>query len=357
MTARPIVYIFHTSTASLRLLQRHIRRHDFQCKGYVGFDELYEVPDSSDSLRCVLIAADASALTGIAGQKMKAFLASRRDLPTAFLNSPMSFELARTHFGNIATILSPGTTVPRIIEVVYRLMVSGKMIDARNDSSLRFRLADAGLQLVEVLEFVRGEGLTGSLRVQGASESGTILLMKGAIERATFGDLSGDDALGAMAGQQNPEIHIHQKTLRLQDAQRYATSGTDLKQPSSKDLLGDIFYFMHGYLENRHPLEKIRTVCQTLIGEMSDSRFENIQLVYSTYCQEKLLLFGDIESYHHADFFRLYRDVFRELENDEDGHKFADFLNSLEEIAPYMENLTPFSSYLSGHSPDIAVAS
>ncbi len=357
MTARPTVYIFHTNTAALRILQRHIRRHDFLCKGFIGFDELYEIPAGREALRCSLVAADESALSGMAGQRLKAFLAKRRDLPTAFLSSPMSYELTRQHFGNIATVLPPGTTVPKIIEVVYKLMVSGEMISGSDDSSLQFRAADAGVQLIDVLEFVRGECLTGSLRVYGGTDSGTILLMKGKVERASFRDLSGNDAIAAMTALQNPEIRIHQKTLRMHDVKRYSTVGLDGERPSPKDLLGDIFYFMHRFLETKHPVEKIEGVCQKVVAELTEKRFDNVSVIYSMYCQEKLLVLGNIESHHHADFFRFYRTVFHHLEGDEDGHKFADFLNSLEEIAPYMENLTPFSSYLRGRSPDIAVAS
>lgn len=201
----------------------------------------------------------------------------------------------------------------------------------------------------DLLDFCHHIGLTGRIIIQQDLKRGHIDLERGKVAGITYQALPPVQALKMMLTLTEATVQVEQRVFDLTDISEFIARKNQSGDLALKDVLIDLFYFMHRHFEHQLPAVVIENAVENIIGEFSGPVLdgEGIYFVYNPEWQEKLKIIGEIDQNTFRRALELYESIFKELSSQGNFNSFRQFLDSLKEIKPVILKVHPFEKILS----------
>ena len=187
-----------------------------------------------------------------------------------------------------------------------------------------------------LLNCFKNSGFTGRINTfSDRCEAGEILLKCGHIESVTFEHLTGQAALNSII-EKNSHFSVDQLIINEKIISEYYQNLASSRQLSVRDVLTDIFYFMHEYWQSNYTVAEIQQVVRQELNSLKSLANMGIYLVYEPVSQEKLHIIGEIKVEHLPEILSFYERLFDHFNDQSKIPQFNDFLKSLDEIQPFV---------------------
>lgn len=234
---------------------------------------------------------------------------------------------------NRLPVVAPGAGKSRSIATVF-----GKIPD---------------LSLDNLLDFCNRVSFTGRIMIRQQPRKGMIELEYGKIVRIVCQSLPPVSALKTMLKMKEATVEIEQRIFHLADISEYIKKKRGSADVSLKDVLIDLFYFMHRHFEPRVSPGEMETAVENILGEFSGPVMaaEGVYFIYNREWQEKLKIIGTIDHRRFRRCLDLFEAIFNELSPPDHLNSFRQFLDSLNEIKPVIQKLQPFDRIMPEVSP------
>ena len=195
--------------------------------------------------------------------------------------------------------------------------------------------------LQNLLNSLKNSGFTGRVNAFNDNcETGEISLKCGQIESVTFQELRGQEALIYIAEKTN-QFSVDQLIINEKVLSEYYQHMSSFRQLSVRDVLTDIFYFMHEYWQVSYSTAEIQQTVIRELNALESLAKDGVYIIYDPHTQEKLHIIGDVTVAHLPMMLSFFETLFDRFTDQSVIHKFHDFLKSLDEIQPFVQKFLP----------------
>ena len=192
-----------------------------------------------------------------------------------------------------------------------------------------------------LLSSLKNSGFTGRINAFNDScEAGEISLKCGQIESVAFQELKGQEALISIA-EKTSQFTVDQQIFSEKVLSDFSQHSSALRQLSVRDVLTDIFYFMHEHWQISYSVAEIHQTVVRELNSLESLAREGVYIIYDPQSQEKLHIIGDVTVEHLSKILSFYEALFHRFNDQTVIPKFHDFLKSLDEIQPFVMKFLP----------------
>lgn len=187
-----------------------------------------------------------------------------------------------------------------------------------------------------IRDFCQKNAFTGILTVKNAKEIAVVTFLFGQINNVLFKDFSKKEALEKIERLNGAAFILEQKLFKFNAelSENQQLNGNDMI--GVKDVLVDLFYFVHQYFEKNVGYEATRLVFSTKFSEYQENFNWFSRVIYDPEIQEKVSISGEIFSEQIDSLVLLLKEIFTELSLRNGNISMEEFLAGLQEIKPYL---------------------
>ena len=216
-----------------------------------------------------------------------------------------------------------------------------------NLTNLRYQEGDVDYQLVmhghlselalpKLIEYLQKSGFTGRVSIEvSADQEGMLRFSNGKLRKIVHQDFAEQQALHFLA-LNGMQYRVEQELVNNRALTAHLANSRNSAAISLNDLLTDVFYFMHEEFERIIRPEAIQRVVEDTFLMFGNWEKDGLYFLYNPEWQEKLQIVGEIQSYQVSNILEMYETIFSDLSGKTNLNSFDEFINSLNEIKPYM---------------------
>ncbi len=343
------VYVFHAEPQLYSELLNRLRPYGVSVEKKHRWEDLYVAFPGESPSSCVILNVNlANVFALIKSGFFKKLQQKKHAHIIALTHDESTGNLVEKHAGGQVEILPSNILLDRLIlNILNHLPVIYTHPGQTRYISTAFgKIPD--LSIDNLLDFCHHIGLTGRIIIQQELKRGHIEVSHGKITGITYQALPPVSALKTMLAWTEATVQVEQRVFDLSDIAEFIARQNQSGDLALKDVLIDLFYFMHRHFEHQLPAAVIENAVENIMGEFSGPVLEEegIYFVYNPQWQEKLKIIGEIDQNSFRRALELYEAIFKELSRRGNYNSFRQFLDSLKEIKPVILKVHPFDNLL-----------
>jgi len=335
--AAPTVHIFNAEPQIFSELFQRLKAFGVSIEKMRDWNDLNVVFRNHQNYDCTVINVDLSSFTPLLNADFFTRLAQQKHSPIIALVRDDSLKrIIKRESGDQIHILSTNILLDKLVNEILNALpiLPDHTTDKRFISSAFGKTAD--IPVSKLLEYFSQIAFSGKVIIENQFKNGQIVVEKGQIKKADYMNFPSSQALDILLSLENASFRIEQRIFTLSDMkQHFAESKTD-HQLVLNDVLVDMFYYMHTHFEKFIDTKVIEDVVESALIRHETTGEKNIFITYNPAWQEKIRIIGKLNQDHASYMLTLFEHIFDELSTHTSLNSFGEFMDSLDEIKPYM---------------------
>lgn len=338
---KPTVYILHKDMNFLQTVEQRLNGYGIPVVGSVYVDDLQMLfSEELNHIECLILQIDLDTYQWLNLNNFFDENSPLSHLPViALVNNDSLFNhLAKLNLPNLKLYHYHVLIDRLVLDVLNRVPILDRE-QPGIDHIVTLYGSLAVTPLYQVLEFATQMAFTGKIIVQSENEYAVIQYLRGQLTQVSFGEEDGYAALKKLYHLKNAIFHFEQKLFKEEDLQQFIHTSNIQTIVATKDILIDVFYFMISYFEGEIDNEHLHEVVIRNVDEINKRIMPTVHLVYLPNLQEKLRIVGQLETRLVGYIMDGFEEIYDELASPASYPGFKVFLNSLDELSPYLAQL------------------
>ncbi len=336
---KPTVCVFHENDYFVRELTKQLSPHHLTVRHYHFVRALPEVLSSISNALCCVVQADFDSFPQLEAYRELLKKKGEEGVPIYFLSFgedirqslvPFISEQDKLYHSNIR--------IDRLAVDILNLAPCFTRESRGTIAHSAYGKVDQ-FELPQVLEFLQQQRFSGKLCLNQGDLSGVIALDCGRIVQVDYKGLPLKPALSELLKLGDAIFHLEQRIPTMQDIVDYTDSQVRQPDLSLKDILIDLFYFMHNHFFGENTRHTLKIIIEEEFGKADDPALTDLFLLYDSERQEKLQIIGEIGDEQVRALLDLFQQIYCELSGNSSSTTFNQFASSLRELRPYLLRL------------------
>ncbi len=340
----PTVYIYHKDINFVQTMRKRLETYGVEVIGSVYSHDLRFVLEKEQHVDCLLLQIDLESfqslkLLGIFEKKN-----GLENLPViALVNTDTLYDLLSNPSSENLKVFHSHILFEKLVIEILNTLPFVSITRTGMDHIVTLYGALSDVPLYQLLDYAYQNSFTGRIVVQNGDFVGTIELRRGKVETIQYKNLLGARALQEMCSLTEATFHLEQKLCNKDELKKFLSENKMQLPFTLKDLLIDVFYFMYQHLKSETDEGKLVSIIKKHFAEASNTRLPNLYVVYLEQTQEKIHIIGEIDNSHVGPLLGILEEIYNEAASTSTFHTFKEFINSLDELKPYLVQLSQFS--------------
>ncbi len=341
---RPTVYIYHKDINFVQTMKNRLEVFGVEVIGSVYSHDFRGVVEKEQGVDCLLLQVDLDTFQTL---KLYGIFEEEnvlKDIPViALVNNDSLYDLLSKSSSSKLKVFHYHILFEKLVIEILNNLPFVSITRTNTDHIVTLYGAFSEIPLHQLLDYTYQTFFTGRIVVQHGDVIGTIELRRGKVENIQYKELGGSQALQEMCSLTEATFHLEQKLCKKDELEEFLSDNKIHLPFTLKDLLIDVFYFMYQYLSTETDKGELVSIIKKHFAEASNTRLPNLYVVYLENTQEKIHIIGEIENSHVGPLLGVLEEIYKEAAPKSTFHTFKDFINSLDELKPYLVQLSQFS--------------
>lgn len=348
------LFVFHKDPHFLKEVSRRLAVYGIEVQGAHGKEGLLTAINHRSTPKCLLLQVD---LENYPFLKDHGVFGAN----SVFGSSPM---IILTHDGSLYRLIARETS--RSQRIFHANILLEHLIHEVLSliPGLRTGFADqsfvAGaygtfseVSLAHLLDYLNQIAFSGRVAINAGERRGAISVEKGKIRSIDFQNLAPRAALKSLTASDNVSFRLEQRIIGIDEILAFSREISASDELSLNDIVIDLFYFMHSHFAAMIDDQAIAEAVEKALNAYAQIRTEGIYLVYDETTQEKLQIYGQVTAEDVNPIIAVFESIYNHLADQPASMTFLEFINTLEEIRPYLLQLQHFSKILTNGKVEI----
>ncbi|RMI19160.1 MAG: hypothetical protein D6681_03160 [Calditrichaeota bacterium] len=341
--ARPTVFIYHPDLHFIQTMSARLERHGIYVVGKTHLTGLQAVRERPTSARCLVVHLDWESLQPLQDSRLLGNPSQADPIPILLLvfDEALRNILSRRSLPRVK-ILRANILLDRleqeILSALQRTSGATSALSEQNTVTLATGQLE-GISPWEVLEFAARIRLTGRVVFSAEDREISLGFRNGKVTHLPSHWQGKPARWQELDDQNRGKFRVEYRCMTAREMRRLLDSSSPQTPLSQKDLLVDLFYFMHKHLENFATSQEIAFALQQALHRSSDPHLEGVHLIYQPQLQEKLRIIGAVDLPESKAILGIMRAVFEALAAPSPFPDLETFAESLEELKPLLQHL------------------
>jgi len=335
--AAPTVHIFNAEPQFFSELFQRLKAFGISIEKKRDWNDLTVVFRNHQNYDCTVINIDLSSFTPLLNADFFTKLAKQKHSPVIALVRDDSLKrIIERESGDQIHILSANILLDKLVSEILNALpiLPDHTTDERFISSAFGKTDD--IPVSKLLEYFSQIAFSGKVIVENQFKNGQIAIEKGQVKNVEYMNFPSSQALDILLNLENASFRVEQRLFTLSDMTHHLAESKTDHQLVLNDVLVDMFYYMHLHFEKFIDAEVIKNVVESELIRHEEGDKNNIYIVYNPDWQEKIRIIGELNQDHASYILTIFEHIFDELSTHTSLNSFGEFMDSLEEIKPYM---------------------
>lgn len=341
---KPTVYIYHKDINFIQTMKNRLNVYGIEVIGSVYSHDFRLVVEKEQAVDCLLLQVDLDTFQTLKLYGIFEEESILKHVPViALVNNDSLYDLLSKSSNAKLKVFHYHILLEKLVIEILNLLPFVGVTQTGMDHVVTLYGALSEIPLHQLLDYTYQTFFTGRIIVQNSAETGSIELRKGKVEKIRYKKLSGAQALQEMCSLREATFHLEQKLYNKEELEEFLADNKIQLPFTLKDLLIDVFYFMYQHLVSETDEAELVSIIKRHFTEASNTRLPNLYVIYLENAQEKIHIIGEIENSHVGPLLGILEEIYNEAAPKSTFHTFKDFINSLDELKPYLAQLSQFS--------------
>ncbi len=335
--AAPTVHIFNAEPQFFSELFQRLKAFGISIEKRRDWNDLNVVFQNHQNYDCTVINIDLSSFTPLLNADFFTKLVQQKHSPViALIRDDSLKRIIERESGDQIKILNANILLDKLVNEILNALpiLPEQNIDKRFISSA-FGKTDE-IPVSKLLDFFSHTAFSGKVVIENQFKTGQIEIEQGQVKKVTYMNFPASQALEILLGLKNANFRVEQQIFALSDIKQYLDENRTENLLILNDVLVDMFYYMHTHFEKFVDLKVIENVVESILIRHERGEENSIFITYNPAWQEKIRIIGKLNKNHASYILTLFEQIFDELSTHTSLNSFGEFMDSLDEIKPYM---------------------
>lgn len=335
--AAPTVHIFNAEPQIFSELFQRLKAFGISVEKMRDWNDLNVVFRNYQNYDCTVINVDLGSFTPLLNADFFTKVVQQKHSPVIALVRDDSLKrIIERESGDQIHILSANILLDKLVNEILNALpiLPEHTTDSRFISSAFGKTNE--FPVSKLLEYFSQIAFSGIVIVENQFKSGQIFVEKGHVQKVDYMNFPSSQALDVLLSLKNASFRVEQRIFTLSDMTKYFAESNTEHQLVLNDVLVDMFYYMHTHFEKFIDTKVIEDVVESVLIRHETGDKNTIYITYNPNWQEKIRIIGNLNQDQASYILTLFEHIFDELSTHTSLNSFGEFMDSLEEIKPYM---------------------